>query len=1200
MTMGQRGTFRLWQSVGRKWLSAPWGSKRRPHQKSSSGLPLFHARIESLEHRNLLSLATTDELTILAPVGIEGRIWNDLDADGLMEAGEPKLAGVTVYLDLNRNGSLDANEPSTTTAADDPLTSSEDETGDYYFAGLEPGSYAVTVLLAAGWQATVFSGTSQGPDSGSGGFFFGGGGTGTGNGTIGGGIIIGNGVALATDSSSRAATSTELSESATASASAYIPPDAASNLIHLTSFRNDPRFAGIDGSKAAVVILDSGIDPDHPFFGPDADGNGVADRIVYQYDYVDGDQDASDLEGHGTHLAGIIGSQNATYAGMAPEVNIIALRVLDADGQGEFDKVESALRWILQHVSDYNIVAVNMSFGDHGNYTSPLSLYGIGDELATLAAQNVIVVTAAGNDFYQRNSALGVGYPAADPNVVSVGAVYAASYGSNDYGGSGPVVYSTGPDRITPYSQRDPSLLTVFAPGAVIVNAGLNGGAVASEGTSQAAAHVTGIAALAQQLAIEHLGRRLTAAEFRELLRSTGTTIRDGDDEHDNVTNSGLTFSRVDVMALAEKILQLDQVPGRELVRLGQDQVASCVDFGIHVPPDLGTVDFCTVSGQDVTGGEAWYRFRAARDGILSAELTGVESGATSQITLYLESDSQVALGSQPTRLDAMDVKAGQAYAVHVTGFGPNATLRLANLVQRSGSEVRVFGTDAADTFAFDATSGRRVSVNGLTYQFTSEITSVVIDGDSGEDTAELTGSPGDDSAVFAATGGKLTGPDYRVMLANVAHTTLNAGDGTDVAYLTGTQGNDTFTADRNQGTLAGDGFSLKAIGFEGLHSLSSGGSDTAVLRDSDGAERLVAKPGDVQLYGDGYRIQAKGFAEVTTYATPGTGDVAQLYDSRGNDTLTASPEVATLVGTEFSLTAADFDSVAATARFGGHDEAVFLGSSGSDELMTCPQYGELRGLGYALKAAHFDEFRAYGQGGNDVARMYDSMGNDLFVTDGLESQLAGSGFNNIVVGFKRVCAYAGEGGHDTAQFPVALSTLTPRDGLLTGPGYACRADGFAEMLGPSSDDVQESSPEVISLSGIALPADLYLARNPYLEFVPPAVTLWSSPLDAAGESQTNEANSTCWVHLIDAVYSRASADGLQTVGAGSPADRLQPSGSPTLLPSNNAYLRFFYQSLGFDMTRTKSSWAKDRKDPWSRDDLLSIDDWKPAGAGDA
>src|SRR5262245_27159549 len=55
----------------------------------------------------------------------------------------------------------------------------------------------------------------------------------------------------------------------------------ATSLIGLPAFRTDARFAGIDGSGYAVVIIDSGIDLDHPFFGPDTDGNGVADRIVY-------------------------------------------------------------------------------------------------------------------------------------------------------------------------------------------------------------------------------------------------------------------------------------------------------------------------------------------------------------------------------------------------------------------------------------------------------------------------------------------------------------------------------------------------------------------------------------------------------------------------------------------------------------------------------------------------------------------------------------------------------------------------------------------------------------------------------------------------------------------------------------------------------------------------------------------------------
>jgi len=74
-------------------------------------------------------------------------------------------------------------------------------------------------------------------------------------------------------------------------------------------------------------------------------------------------------------------------------------------------------------------------------------------------------------------------------------------------------------------------------------------------GTSQAAPHITGIATLAQQIAVENLGRKLTVSEFRYLLQTTGVIINDGDDENDSVTNTGLDFPRVDMQALAEAIL---------------------------------------------------------------------------------------------------------------------------------------------------------------------------------------------------------------------------------------------------------------------------------------------------------------------------------------------------------------------------------------------------------------------------------------------------------------------------------------------------------------------------------------------------------------------------------------------------------------------------------------------------------------------
>jgi subtilisin family serine protease len=68
-----------------------------------------------------------------------------------------------------------------------------------------------------------------------------------------------------------------------------IDTDVSSSLINMDDFRAAPNFAGIDGSGFSVVVIDTGIDLNHPFFGPDSDGNGVADRIVYDYDFADGD-----------------------------------------------------------------------------------------------------------------------------------------------------------------------------------------------------------------------------------------------------------------------------------------------------------------------------------------------------------------------------------------------------------------------------------------------------------------------------------------------------------------------------------------------------------------------------------------------------------------------------------------------------------------------------------------------------------------------------------------------------------------------------------------------------------------------------------------------------------------------------------------------------------------------------------------------
>lgn len=202
-----------------------------------------------------------------------------------------------------------------------------------------------------------------------------------------------------------------------------------SSLIRIDQFRADPRFAGINGNGFSAVVLDSGINRNHPFFGPDANGDGIVDRIVYQYDFANGDSNAQDVDGHGSNVTSIVASQDSVYRGMAPNANIIAFKVFTDAGGGNFSYIEQALQWIVANAATYNIASINMSLGDSSNYNTNQTLYGISDELAALAALNVTVVSASGNSFYEFGGAQGNSYPAADPNSLSVGAVWDGNNG---------------------------------------------------------------------------------------------------------------------------------------------------------------------------------------------------------------------------------------------------------------------------------------------------------------------------------------------------------------------------------------------------------------------------------------------------------------------------------------------------------------------------------------------------------------------------------------------------------------------------------------------------------------------------------------------------------------------------------------------------------------------------------------------------
>src|SRR5260221_864785 len=160
-------------------------------------------------------------------------------------------------------------------------------------------------------------------------------------------------------------------------------------------------FMGITGAGVGIAVIDSGISTWHDDLTNKSStlypyGNQRVSKFV---DFVNGRTLPYDDNGHGSHVAGIIGGNgydsNGEKSGIAPDASLVSLKVLDANGQGSISHIIAALDWVAANYRTYNIRVVNMSVGAgiyESYWTDPL----------TLAAKRVTdlgitVVAAAGN-----------------------------------------------------------------------------------------------------------------------------------------------------------------------------------------------------------------------------------------------------------------------------------------------------------------------------------------------------------------------------------------------------------------------------------------------------------------------------------------------------------------------------------------------------------------------------------------------------------------------------------------------------------------------------------------------------------------------------------------------------------------------------------------------------------------------------------
>jgi hypothetical protein len=302
-----------------------------------------------------------------------------------------------------------------------------------------------------------------------------------------------------------------------------------------------------NGAGYAVAILDTGIDYDDPDLGG---GFGPGYRVEAGWNFVANNDNPMDDNGHGTNIAGIIGSSNPADPGIDPDVNFIDLKVLNAQNTGTWSNIDQGLQWVIAHKTQYNIVAVNLSIGS-GNYSSD-SFNLLETDLANLDAMGVFTAVAAGNG-YAPGSLPGLAYPAVDPDVVSVGATWAGSFAAETWA-SGATDYAPTVDQIVSSSQRD-SALDLLAPGAWITSDGLNNTPLTLGGTSMATAVVSGAAVLLHQADdMTGHGASATQANLLALMQSTGVSIVDTDNGTDNVPHTGLTFKRLNLLAAVEQV----------------------------------------------------------------------------------------------------------------------------------------------------------------------------------------------------------------------------------------------------------------------------------------------------------------------------------------------------------------------------------------------------------------------------------------------------------------------------------------------------------------------------------------------------------------------------------------------------------------------------------------------------------------------